>query len=81
MQQNFLFIYLFIYLLFFLLLDVVDSDASDFFPSFVPCIAQLTPDNEIRKTLLKNHSLIVLCWNEKKVHQKSHYTKTWFDQV
>ena len=62
MQQNFLFIYL----LFFLLLDVVDSDASDFFSSFVPCIAQLTPDNEIRKILLKNNSLIVLqhiCWN------------------
>lgn len=39
---------------------------SDFFSTFVPCIAQLTPDNEIRKILFKNDSLFVLqqiCWN------------------
>lgn len=42
------------------------NGTNDFFSTFVPCIAQLIPDNEIRKILFKNDSLLVLqqiCWN------------------
>ena len=58
------------------LLDGVD-DTSDFFSSFVPCIAQLIPDDEIRKILLKSDSILLLqdiCWNvlNREGSEKSH---------